>query len=312
MWKLPVSRPDTDPAARRLRAPGGWAPLVRALLGWLVLCAGIGLGISISRFLGEAFAPSSAFVPLLQAVLVASIVVPTILVLRCRIDRRSLASLGLSPRIGGPVILGTAVGLLGGAATWLPALGMGWIVVERIDPATLVLFLVVNSIVLFLYEALPEELALRGYAWTNIRDGWSPGVATVIVTVLFCLSSLVISLAHTGSGLLLGVETSGPSLAPSGSDPIAYVIQLAVFGLALCAARRIPLPGVLGVVIAFHVTQLTVTRALLGGLGWIESGVTVRFTDPDVIALVLVHIALCGAMFILIRKVIARRLERRA
>ncbi len=277
-----------------------------------MLCAGIGLGISIARLLGEAFAAPPAFVPVVQAVLVTSLVVPALLLLRRTLDRRSLTGLGLSPRMGGPVLLGVAVGVLRGAVTWLPALGMGWIAVERIDPATLVVFLVVNSIVLFFYEALPEELALRGYAWTNVRDSWHPFAATVLVTLLFCFSALVISVAHAGSALLLGMESSGPSFAPSGTDPVAYVLQIAAFGLALGAARRIPLPGVLGTAIAFHVTQLTITRILLGGMGWIDSGVTVRFANPDVIALVLVHIALCGVAFIVIRKTLTRRHERSA
>ena len=88
---------------------------------------------------------------------------------------------------------------------------------------------------------------------------------------------------------------------------MAYFLQVGLFGLVLCAARRVPLAGALGVAIAFHLAQLTVTRLVLGGLGWLDSGVDVRFNAPDAIALVLVHICLGGLIFILTRKFLGRR-----
>ncbi|MBO0897386.1 CPBP family intramembrane metalloprotease [Arthrobacter sp. zg-ZUI10] len=279
----------------------------RALLGWIVLCAGIGLAISTARFAAGLTSAPAAAVPLLQALLVTALVVPVILLLRSKVDRKSAADLGLSRRMLTPVIFGLTVGVASGAATWLPALWMGWISIERVDYGTLMSFLVINAFVLLLYEALPEELALRGYAWANLRSRWSPLIATWIVTVLFIFSSSLISVFQFGSARLLDVEPVGLGWAPAGTDPVAYVLQLGLFGLVLCAARRVPVAGALGIAIAFHLAQLTVTRLVLGGLGWLDSGIDVEFTAPDAIALVLVHICLGGFMFILTRKWLQRR-----
>ena len=111
---------------------------------------------------------------------------------------------------------------------------------------------------------------------------------------------------QTVSALLLGVVTSGIALVPPGNDPIAYFLQLIFFGLALSAARRIPIPGALAICIAFHVVQLSANRILLGGFGWFESGVTTVFVEPDAVALVLVHIMISGIAFLAIRKMMER------
>ncbi|WP_461171204.1 CPBP family glutamic-type intramembrane protease [Arthrobacter sp. Z1-15] len=200
-----------------------------------------------------------------------------------------------------------AVGLGTACVVWLPALWLGWLTIGRVDLAQLLMFIVVNAFVLFLYEALPEELALRGYVWTTLSESWRPFFATILVTALFPLSSVVISVMQTGSALTLGVDASGIALVPLGNDSIAYFLQLILFGLALCAARRIPIPGALAICIAFHVVQLSVNRVLLGGLGWLDSGVTAAFVEPDTIALVLVHIMLSGVAFLVIRKILEQR-----
>ncbi len=58
---------------------------------------------------------------------------------------------------------------------------------------------------------------------------------------------------------------------------------------------------------AFHWTQLSVTRVLLDPMGWVSSGWDVAFVEPDAIALVLVHIVLAGLVFVAVRW----RMERR-
>ena len=250
--------------------------------------------MTLARFVSGWFSFEPGEVAVVQALLVSAMVVPAVIVLRRKIDRKSLGGLGLARRSVRPAAIGVSVGLGTACIVWLPALWVGWLAIERVDLAQLLMFIVVNTFVLFLYEALPEELALRGYAWTAVSESWRPFVATIVVTALFPLSSTVISVMHTASALPLGVETSGIALVPPGNDPVAYFLQLILFGLALCAARRIPIPGALAICIAFHVVQLSVNRVLLGGLGWLDSGVTAVFVEPDTIALVLVHIMLTG------------------
>ncbi|WP_354178228.1 CPBP family intramembrane glutamate endopeptidase [Arthrobacter sp. UYP6] len=276
-------------------------------MAWLILCAGIGLSVTLGRLFNEWFSLGQAGLAAIQALLVSALVVPAVLLLRRRIDHKSLNGLGLARRSTRPAAIGVAVALATACLVWLPALGAGWLAIENVDLPQLMMFFLVNALLLTFYEALPEEMALRGYAWTTIRESWTPFLSTLVVTALFPLSSAVISIMQTGSALLLGVETSGLALVPPGNDAIAYFLQLIFFGLALAAARRIPVPGALAICIAFHVVQLSINRILLGGFEWFDSGVSAVFVEPDAIALVLVHIMISGIAFLAIRKKMERR-----
>ena len=101
---------------------------------------------------------------------------------------------------------------------------------------------------------------------------------------------------------LLGGVGEAPQLVPQGNDPLIYIVQLVAFGLVLVAARRIPVRGALLVAVAFHAAHLTVNRLLLGGSGWLDSGWSVTFVEEDAIGLVLMNLALAGAVFIGIRR----------
>ena len=296
-----------DPArAAQVRdpLPHGTA-LLRGLLGWVVLCIGLGISIGVVEVLDQAFNLPDVARFLVQAAVMAILIVPTILLLRARLDRRPAAGLGWSPRVATPLALGLGIGLVAGVFAWVPALLAGWIRIDAIDPGAFAWFLVLNGLALAFYEALPEELALRGYTWTNLRDGWGPAVATTLTTLLFPFGGIIASTVAAGITATLGVPTTPFSAFPA--DPVAYVLQLVLFGLTLIAARRIPVEGALFVAVAFHWTQLSVTRALLGGLDWMDSGWSTTFVQPDAIALVLVHIVLGGFLFIAVRKVLDRR-----
>ncbi|MCM6764073.1 CPBP family intramembrane metalloprotease, partial [Rathayibacter sp. ZW T2_19] len=271
--------------------------LLLALLAWLILGAGLGTAIGAATALDQAVGLPRLAVVSIQAVLLSALVVPAIVLLRRRSGRRSVSSLGLSRHVLRPLTLGAVVGVGSGLAVWLPAALAGWIRVESVDPLAVAGFLLLNGAVITLYEALPEELALRGSVWTDLRDGWGLVVATAATTALFPLLVLVIGPVEWAVTTLLGGTAAAPSPTPSGGDPIAYVLQLVLFGLALVAARRLPVEGPLLVAIAFHATQLTVTRTLLGGMPWAPSGWTVEFVEPDAIALVLVHVVVAGAAF---------------
>ncbi|MCQ1995795.1 CPBP family intramembrane metalloprotease [Arthrobacter sp. zg-Y1171] len=285
-----------------------WRALQAAVLGWAFLGIGLGTAIGIAEALGQAFGWGRLPEVLLQAVLMSAVVVPGIVLLRRRLDHRDLEGLGLSRSAARPLALGMAVGALTGLLVWLPAGLAGWIRVEQLDLAAFLGFLLLNGVVLALYEALPEELALRGYVWTNLRDGWGLAVATLVTTALFPFVGVVVGPVRWAITTVLGGDGGGIEVFPAGNDPIVYIVQLVLFGLALVAARRIPVPGALLVAVAFHWTQLTVTRTILGGTGWLDSGWTIVWVEPDAIAMVLVHIILAGVAFIAVR----RRLQRRA
>ncbi|WP_259362711.1 type II CAAX prenyl endopeptidase Rce1 family protein [Curtobacterium sp. ME12] len=291
-------------------------PRLRALLlglaGWLLIGASLGLSVGIASAFDQAFGLARSTAVFVQAALMSALVVPAIVLLRRRVDHRSLGSLGLSARIVRPLTTGIAVGVGTGLVVWVPAWLAGWIRVDDLDPVAFARFVLVNGIVLALFEALPEELALRGYMWTNLRDGWGLVVATLATTALFPFVGLVVGPVRWLITTALGDTGNELSVFPAGNEPVVYVVQLALFGLALVAARRLPMEGALLVAVAFHWTQLSVTRTVLGGTGWLESGWTITWVEPDAIALVLVHIVLAGAVFVTTRQVMQRRVSMRS
>ena len=276
--------------------------LVRALLGALTMMMGLSLSIelttAVSRVTG--LTPATGFI--LQAVLMSAVVVPAVLLLRRRVDRAPLADLGWSLPAMRACLAGAGLAGATSALTWAGAGLLGWITVVRVDVGALVVFLVVNTVVLTSYEALPEELSLRGYAWTNLRDGWGPAVATVVVTTLFALNSAPMSLLRRIWAILLGNETEPIALAPYGTPTFFYLIHLTCFGLVLIAARRLPITGALAAPMSFHLVYLTANRIIMGGVSWLGSGVEVEFDSPDTAVLVLAPLALSGPAFILLRK----------
>lgn len=301
----PAPDPRLDAQTRR---PRSWIRAVTvALLAWVVLGVGLGLAIGITDAVEQATGAGPLARIVLQAVLMSALVVPAVVLLRRRLDRRSLASLGLSRRTGPPIALGVGVGAATGAAVWIPAGLLGWIRVDGVDLAAFAGFLLLNGVILALYEAIPEELALRGYMWTNLRDGTGLVVATLVTTALFPATGVVIESGRWIVRTIAGSDPGAFTPIPDGNDAIVYVLQLGLFGLALIAARRIPMEGALLIAMAFHWTQLTVTRVLLGGMAWASSGWEIAIVEPDAIALVLVHIVLAGLVFVAVR----RRMERR-
>lgn len=277
--------------------------LARALIGWLVLNAGLGAAVGITDVLHRRIDLDGPPRYLVQAALMSAIVVPVIVFLRWRLDRRSLAEIGVHRRSGRPLLIGLSVGLATAALVWVPAGLAGWIRVDAIDLSAFVIFLVLNGLALLFFEALPEELAYRGYVWTNLRDGWGLIVATVVTTALFPLGAPVSSLVRTGIAVVSGSSVAWSYGFPGG-DALTYIVQLILFGLALIAARRIPIEGALFIAVAFHWTQLTVNRVLLNGLGWVDSGWAVTLVQPDAIFLVAVHIIVAGVTFVVIRRLL--------
>ena len=265
--------------------------LVRALLGALTMMMGLSLSIelttAVSRVTG--LTPATGFI--LQAVLMSAVVVPAVLLLRRRVDRAPLADLGWSLPAMRACLAGAGLAGATSALTWA---GAG--------------LLVVNTVVLTSYEALPEELSLRGYAWTNLRNGWGSAVATVVTTIFFALNGAFVSFLRRIWAILLGNDTESIALAPYGTPTFFYLIHLTCFGLVLIAARRLPISGALAAPISFHLVYLTANRIIMGGVSWLDSGVEIEFDSPDTAVLVLAPLALSGPAFVLLRK----RLEARA
>jgi membrane protease YdiL (CAAX protease family) len=276
--------------------------LARSLGGWAVLCLGVGMSITLTKLAGPSADLGPLAVRAVQAVIAGVIVIPPIMILRRRLGEGSRRP-RRRPTLTWirPAAIATGIGVVTAAATWAPAIWAGWVRVGSVSVQQLLVFLAVNTLIALLYEAIPEELALRGYAWDSMRQRFEPIIAAAVVTVLFCATYTGISAVQTGSALLLGVGADGIRPSPDGIDPFSYFLQLSLFGLTLIAARSLPVPGAVAAAVSFHLVHLTVNRLLFGGLGGFDTGVEASVA-PDASILVLVHIILSGFVFAVLRK----------
>ncbi|WP_420177027.1 type II CAAX prenyl endopeptidase Rce1 family protein [Luteococcus sp. OSA5] len=261
----------------------------------LVLALSLGLASGAGRIVTHLGHPPLV-TQLTQGALMLLLVVAAVSLLRRRVDRRPIHTLGLSGHRVQGLMLGIGVALATGAVTWFSAIALGAANVRSVDLVVLGEFLMLNTLLLTCFEAIPEELALRGYAWTNLGDGLGERWASAITTALFVVGAL---LAPPVSDWV--ARLAGAPAAPPRGDLVVYVVHLVLFGFALAAARRTGPDGLLAA-IGFHLGQLTVTRLVMGGLDWLPAGVEVDLTSPEAAILVWVHIVLGWAAFLFIRQ----------
>jgi hypothetical protein len=185
-----------------------------------------------------------------------------VVVTACRmLDGRALASIGLGLTgrdlrafgIGAGLWTGlAAVGLLVGTLTGAFDVGFGpptWMMVG---------WLLLQLVLAFTYEAVPEELALRGYIYTNLSERTPRWLAVLGQAVLFMLWAF----ALVGLLQALGVRTSW-------SIDTDRAILFLTFGVSLALVRLWTgsLWGSIGYHLAFQVVmgllsldRLTVVR----------------------------------------------------
>ena len=213
--------PPPPPAPERTALP---VPLLRAAAAVLVMA----VALAVAGLLTERPGGGGSFVErLLPAALVSVIVVPAILVLRRRWDRRYPAGIGLtdlrtsllSLLLGAAVVLGcgaivVAVASLAGGISW-----------NGFDATEFLTVLAVNTVIALLLEALPEEVSIRGYALTALRSRWTRGVAARLATAAFlALPPIALGLQSVLSALV-GLAPLPWSLAPANEDALTYLLR---------------------------------------------------------------------------------------
>lgn len=186
-------------AAGRLNLFGRVAVVFLAVtLVWLFVTQGLG------SFFGPAYPDRVGHA--VRAVLTSALVVPLIFLARRYLDRRSWEGLRFtSLRTGWRW-------LLFGMVFWLVAAGLGVVVTvalgwTRISLGTpsvgnLLLFLYLPVLV-FLYEALPEELIFRGYLYRNLSARYARWVSVLAQAMLFTLWGAAIGAAGSVDRVVL-------------------------------------------------------------------------------------------------------------
>lgn len=213
---------------------------VGTLLIWLAI-ASLGMvlwdaEVSLTRHVVNALA---AFV----------LAVPLVVCARRLLDRRPVTTLGLSRG------LMAVRDLLYGALTWLlpaavglgVALGVGWLqieidatVAETIGVALLLIVLV------FAYEAFPEELIFRGYIYRNLTAAMAPWLAVLVQALIFAAFGTTLWVVTYGWGVL-------------GERLVLF------FGMAIVAGCLRLISGSIWAAVGFHLAFQVVMQLFLSG-----------------------------------------------
>lgn len=140
-----------------------------------------------------------------NAVLATALAVPTIVLARRFLDERPLAGLGLPPLRTGwrSLLIGMGCYLIPAGIGLVAVLAGGWVEIS-LDTSLANLVTVFFSLVVlvFLYEALPEELIFRGYIYRNLNTSFPRWSAVGGQAVLFSLWGIAIGATLTANRLI--------------------------------------------------------------------------------------------------------------
>lgn len=154
---------------------------VTALLCW------VAVGTAVTAVLGDDYRLSSHVARALSTTL---LVVPLVLVVFRYIDAQPISSLGLMPsrQAGRAFVAGTASWLAPFTVALILFQWTGWITIELTAPVMeVVAFIPLLVLLVFLYEALPEELVFREYIYRNLKQRMAATRAIMVQAVLFSL-----------------------------------------------------------------------------------------------------------------------------
>lgn len=235
------------------------ALVVRLGVGWVFFFAALiatsTVGVSLAAPARSHLAEQAG-----EAVLFAVVAIPGVLLLRRFLDLRPIRTMGLSPARTAPlqVLAGCAL-TLGAAAVVVAAfasVGLLTITQVTLTPGILTACLV-DVVISLLYEAIPEELFFRGYAYRNLSGVLPRWGAALVQLALFIAWG--VAGQWLGTGDLSGIAQ--------------YVVYLAIFGSAVQLCRIAT--GAIWTGVGVHVAQLEISRYLIGGAG---GGVVVHFS----------------------------------
>lgn len=220
------------------------SPVHRVGLVWVLLLAAFqGKTQFATLVFGHDYALDRHIV---MAVLSTALVVPLIILARRYLDRESFATLGLAYDRSAirPFLVGAISWLVPFALSFGTLLAFGLVEIRALAPLSDILaFIPLLILLVLLLEALPEELAFRGYIQTNLGTMLEPRLAVTVQAALF------------GSwGVAMWLISSG------GIDPL-HASLFYVMGAVLGAMRIIT--GSVWTGIGFHVAFQTAAQLLL-------------------------------------------------
>ncbi|MGW0216279.1 CPBP family intramembrane glutamic endopeptidase [Micromonospora chokoriensis] len=254
----------------------------RLALPWRILAVAAGavlVWLSVQALLDRDYDRTAHAV---GAVLTTLLVVPLVVVARRLLDRRPWAGLGLPSLREGwrRLLLGMACWLVPAGVGFALCLGLGWVEISvRTSVGDVLRVAALLVVLVFLKEALPEELIFRGYLQRNLATRLPAWQAAVGQAVLF-----------TVFGFLVGAARSVDRLA-----------LFFVFALLLGAFRAAT--GDIWAGIGFHVAFQTVAQ-LFGDVGAVFDVV-----GSDVLGVVAMGAIPFSVSWIVVRHLYRHRLD---
>jgi uncharacterized protein len=267
--------------------------LLYLLGGWATVTVGLFLATVAGTIAEEQFAIVDNGQLLIQAAIMSIVIIPIIIYLYQQLYKLigkpedPVYSLKQGHYLFTGFFLAAGLAVVGLFITS----ALGWIEIEQWhEPQYWTGALLINMLIAFFYEALPEELALRGFVYDVLRHRFSVWLSVLAQTLLFVAFSIGVSLLQ----VIVGMSTVESIFM------IPHMILLFFFGIALALIRV--WTGSLWAAIGFHLGYLAMARFFMMPT---EYGVPpiVSFQDTlmyGVGASFLTMVIILGAIFILL------------
>lgn len=259
--------------------------------GWATLSAGLFIAVISGNFAEEYFGADESARQIIQAAVMSGFVIPIILWLYNFHNNRAERS-SYSLKSAYHIFSGLIIAWSFGIVIFLIMNFVGWINIiqwnslhEWIAPFLFTLF------VAFFYEALPEELAIRGLVYDVLRNNYSIWVSIFIQAIIFVLVAFTVNVLQ----VVTGMESVEILLLNS----IQFIL-LFVFGIVLALLRE--LSGNIWISVGFHLGYLTLARYLFTPYELSQSSI-IKYEDELVLMLgftLSIAILLLSMIFILI------------
>lgn len=193
---------------------------------------------------------------LLQAVITSSVVLPAIWWLRSRFEGRELASVGLqfSGRTLGGVVVGVGIVAVPVLLIITTSRLFNWATIA-IDTSPAALWaLAVGVVTVFLLEAVPEEVVVRGYIYRTLSGTQARWKASVLSVLLFlAIPIVIVGIQHYL--LRQEIQINGASrIEPN------YLIIMLIFGSFQQYLRV--LSGTIWIGVGFHGAFVLINRIM--------------------------------------------------
>lgn len=221
--------------------------------GWATVTVGLFLAVVAGTIAEEQFAIQGGRL-IVQAVVMSVIVVPIIFYLYGQLHKwigkpeNPAYSLKRAHHLFTGFFFAAGLAVAG----LFLAGALDWVEIEQWhEPQYWIGALLLNMLIAFFYEALPEELALRGFVYDVLRQRFTVWLSVLTQTLIFVLFSIGVSLLQVIVGMA----------AVESLFNIPHMMLLFFFGIAL-ALLRIG-TGSLWAAIGFHLGYLAMARFLM-------------------------------------------------